>query len=349
MNLIELTRKLIDIPSVTGYEMEAGRFLRSYLENLNYQVEAQEVAEGRANIIATTEAQPRVVLSTHMDTVPPHTRASEDGDYIYGRGACDAKGIIAAQITAAEHLRREGIAEIGLLFTVDEEAGSSGARAANAHPVASSCRYLINGEPTDNKLALGSKGSLRLRLEAEGCAAHSAYPEHGDSAIERMLDVLTDVRACAWPSDEFFGETTCNIGTINGGTRTNVIPAEAQAELHIRLVTPSATVKEMLEKVVGERARIEYLSVTEPVRMLAVEGFDSCVVRFTTDIPQLSKWGAPLLLGPGSIFDAHTGHERVSKRELAAAVDLYVRLAQTLLAREVDEPQHRQAQGAQER
>ena len=333
MNLIALTRELIDIPSITGEEMEVGRFLSSYLESLHYSVEVQEVAEGRVNIIATTMAPPRVVLSTHMDSVPPHIFSSEDGEYIYGRGACDAKGIIAAQITAAERLRREGIAEIGLLFTVDEEAGSIGARAANEHSSAGSCHYLINGEPTDNKLAIGSKGSLRLRLETEGRAAHSAYPEHGHSAIEKLLDVLADIRGCAWPSDKFFGETTCNIGTIGGGTRVNVIPARAHADLQFRLVTPAAIVKEMLEKVVNGRARVEYLSVTEPARMLAVEGFESCIVRFTTDIPHLTNWGTPLLLGPGSILDAHTNHERVAKRELFEAVDLYVHLVRTLLAR----------------
>ncbi len=333
MNLTELTRDLIDIPSTTGQELGIGRFLNSYLKRLNYRVEDQEVAEGRANIIATTARPPRVVLSTHMDTVPPHISSKEDENYVHGRGACDAKGIIAAQIAAAEQLRAEGVTEIGLLFTVDEEAGSSGARAANEHPLAASCRYLINGEPTENKLAIASKGSLRLKLKAEGRAAHSAYPEHGESAIERLLDVLGDIRSCVWPSDEFFGETTCNIGTLKGGTRPNVIPAEAQADLQIRLVTAARPIKQMLERVVGKRAAVEYLSVAEPVKMLAVEGFEPTVVRFTTDIPHLTNWGKPLLLGPGSIQDAHTEHERVAKRELSEAVDLYVRLVRTLLAR----------------
>ncbi|MDT4896869.1 MAG: acetylornithine deacetylase [Acidobacteriota bacterium] len=334
MNLIELTRKLINIPSLTGDELEVGNFLSSYLKSLGYRVEVQEVAEHRANIIATTSARPLVVFSTHLDTVPPHINAREDGDYIYGRGACDAKGIMAAQIMAAEQLRAEGHTETGLLFTADEEAGSAGARAANRHPLAVACRYLINGEPTDNRLATGSKGSLRLSLRAEGRAAHSAYPEHGDSAIEKLLDILSDIRRFTWPSDEFFGETTCNIGTIQGGVRTNVIPAEANADLHFRLVTPAAAVKERLEELVAGRASVEYLSLTEPVRMLEVEGFKSCVVRFTTDIPHLSNWGTPLLLGPGSILDAHTDHERVGKRDLTEAVELYVRLARTLLARE---------------
>jgi acetylornithine deacetylase len=329
--LFELTRRLIDIPSPSGEEQEVGRFLASYLEGLGYRVELQDVIDGRANVIATTAAAPRVVLSTHMDTVPPAIPSEEDAEEIRGRGACDAKGIIAAQIEAAERLRAEGVEEVGLLFTVDEEQASLGARAANEHPLADACEYLINGEPTENRLAVGSKGSLRLRLLTEGRAAHSAYPEQGESAIEKLLDVLSDVRAARWPRDEFFGATTCNVGTLAGGTRPNVIPAEARAELQIRLVTPSDAVKEILERAVAGRARVEYMSAAEPVRMHSVEGFESEVVRFTTDIPYLTRWGKPLLLGPGSILDAHTAHERVTKRELQEAVGLYVRLARTLL------------------
>ncbi|MGI9107742.1 MAG: M20/M25/M40 family metallo-hydrolase [Pyrinomonadaceae bacterium] len=336
MNLFALTRRLIDIPSLSGDESEATRFLASYLESLNYQVELEEVAPQRANLIATptAAAPPRIFLSTHIDTVPPFIASSEDDDYIHGRGACDAKGIIAAQVCAAERLRREGIGDTGLLFTVDEELGSLGARAANDHPLARQCSYLINGEPTGNKLAAGSKGSLRVRLTATGRAAHSAYPEHGDSAIEKLLDVLADVRACAWPQDDYFGATTCNIGTLGGGTRLNIIPAEAQAELQIRLVTESARVAEQLERTVAGRAHIEYLSIAEPVRLLALENFAQEVVRFTTDIPYLSNWGTPLLLGPGSILDAHTAHERIRKDELTEAVELYARLVRELRERE---------------
>jgi acetylornithine deacetylase len=341
MTLFELTRTLMDIPSVSGEEGEVGRFLASHLEGLGYTVELQEVEPGRANVLARTGARARVVLSTHMDTVPPFIPSREDATHIHGRGACDAKGIIAAQLTAAARLRAEGVEEIGFLFTVDEELGSLGARAAAAHALGRECEYLINGEPTENRLAVGSKGSLRLRLLTEGRAAHSAYPERGESAIEKMLDVLADLRACVWPRDEFFGETTCNIGTLRGGTRPNVIPAEAAAELQIRLVTPSSTIKELLEQVVAGRARVEYMSAAEPVRMLSVEGFEREVVRFTTDIPYLSTWGRPLLLGPGSILDAHTDGERVSKRELEEAVELYTRLARTLL-------RGAQAQGAGE-
>lgn len=335
VNLIELTRQLIDIPSISGEELEVSQFLNAFLEGLNYRVEMQEVATGRANIIATTGTSPRVFLSSHLDTVPPYIPSSEDELQIYGRGACDAKGIIAAQIAAAEALRTKGVGAVGLLFTVDEELGSLGARAANEYSTASDCDYLINGEPTENRLAAGSKGSLRFRLRTEGRAAHSAYPEQGESAVDKLLDVLRDIRACAWPEDGFMGKTTCNIGTIAGGTRPNVIPAEAQAELQIRLVTQAATVREQLERAVGGRAQIEYLSVAEPVWLHTVAGFEQTVVRFTTDIPYLTNWGTPLLVGPGAILDAHTAHERVSKRGLFEAVDLYTRLVCSLLAADV--------------
>src|SRR6266404_1836315 len=330
MDLFELTRKLIDIPSVTGDEKAAGEFLSAHLQRLGYKIEQQNVEKDRFNILATTGAAPRVVLSTHLDTVPPHIASSENDEWIFGRGACDAKGIIAAQIAAAERLRAQGMNEIALLFTVDEELGSEGARVANSISLAIECEYLINGEPTDNKLARATKGSLRLTLTAKGQSAHSAYPEQGESAIEKMLDVLQDIRRCQWPRDAMLGETTCNIGVISGGTRANVVAAEASAVLQLRLVSGAQAVKSILEKAIAGRAEVEYLSVHDPVHLFTVAGFEQCVVRFTTDIPYLSRWGKPLLLGPGSILKAHTDGEGVRKTELSEAVDLYARLARNL-------------------
>jgi acetylornithine deacetylase len=331
MNVFELTRQLIDIPSVTGDELAVGEFLARHLEELGYRVERQEVATERFNVIAATEEPPRIVFSTHMDTVPPFIESSEDEEFIYGRGACDAKGIIAAQIFAAQRLRDEGMNEVGLLFTVDEEMASLGAQVANKHPLAASCDFLINGEPTDSRLATGTKGSVRVIITTEGRAAHSAYPEAGESAIEKMLDILQDIRAREWPEDSFFGTTTCNIGVLNGGTRPNVIADKARAELQIRLGIDIEHIKSVLEDAVGTRGRLEYSSAHNPVRLFSVPGFDECVVRFTTDVPYLSEWGKPLLLGPGSIFDAHTAHERISKRELEQAVDLYLKLSKQLI------------------
>ncbi|HKG61654.1 MAG TPA: M20/M25/M40 family metallo-hydrolase [Pyrinomonadaceae bacterium] len=330
MDVFELTRALIDIPSVTGEELAVGRFVSNYLQQLGYGVERQDAATDRFNVIATTKVPPRVVFSTHMDTVPPFIASSEDEEFIYGRGSCDAKGIMAAQIFAAQRLRAEGVNDVGLLFTVDEEMASLGAQVANKHPLAASCRFLINGEPTDSRLATGTKGSVRVIVTTEGRAAHSAYPEAGESAIEKLLDILDDIRACEWPQDSFFGTTTCNIGVLNGGTRPNVIADKARAELQIRLGIDIEHVKSVLADAVGTRGRLEYSSAHNPVRLFSVPGFEECVVRFTTDVPYLSEWGKPLLLGPGSILDAHTDHERISKRELADAVDLYVNLVKKL-------------------
>jgi acetylornithine deacetylase len=330
MDVFKLTRELIDIPSVTGDEFQIATSLGELLVRYGYRVELQEVADERSNIIATTEARPRVVLSTHMDTVPPFIASSEDDDFIYGRGSCDAKGIIAAQIAAAEQLRAQGFNEIGLLFTVDEEVASAGARLANNHPLAVSCEFLINGEPTDNQLATGTKGSVQTTIKTHGRAAHSAYPEHGDSAIEKLLTVLNDVRNIEWPDDDVFGETTCNIGILSGGVRANVIPSEAQATLHIRLAKESSTVKELLEQAIDGRAIIDYKSVHDPVLLFTMAGFDQMLARFTTDIPYLSNWGKALLIGPGSILDAHTDGEKIRKSELTKAVELYIELVKAL-------------------
>lgn len=327
MDLFGLTRELIDIPSVTGDEARVGYFLSDYLVKLGYRVANQHIVEERFNVIATSADNPHVFFSTHMDTVPPFIESSEDEEFIYGRGSCDAKGIIAAQIFAAERLRAEGMHAVGLLFTVDEELSSLGAQAANNLSEARHCPYLINGEPTDNRLAIGTKGSVRAFITTEGRAAHSAYPEAGDSAIEKLLDILQDIRAVEWPEDSFFGTTTCNIGVLSGGTRPNVIPDKARAELQIRLGIDIEHVKRLLERAVGGRGQLEYASAHNPVRLFEVSDFEKCVVRFTTDVPYLSNWGKALLLGPGSIFDAHTEHERVSKRELEEAVNLYVKMA----------------------
>jgi len=332
MNLFELTENLINIPSVSGEEEAVGFFLRDYLESLGWTVELQAVSENQNNVIAFLNETPRIFLSTHMDTVPPFIKASKDKEKIYGRGACDAKGIIASQIFAAEQLRKQGIEDIGLLFTVDEEQGSSGAREANLHRIAKKCEYLINGEPTDNDLAIGSKGSFRFFIKTEGKAAHSAYPEMGESAIEKLIEILNDVLKAEFPNDEFFGKTTNNIGLISGGLKTNVIAPNAEAGLHIRLTTDERPVLEVLEKIIGDRGRIEIMSIARPVKMLEIEGFKRKVVRFTTDIPHLSNWGQPLLLGAGSILDAHTSHEFVLKKDLEESVGLYVNLVKKLLS-----------------
>jgi acetylornithine deacetylase len=332
MDLFELTQRLMNIPSTSGDEEAIGYWLRDHLASLGWNVELQPVSENQNNVIATLNGSPRVWFSTHMDTVPPFIPPTEDDEKIYGRGACDAKGIIAAQITAAERLRTEGATDIGLLYTVEEERSSAGAKVVNEHPLAAKCEYMINGEPTDNDLAIGSKGSFRLMVKTSGKAAHSAYPEQGDSAIETLLDILNDIRQTRFQHDEFFGETTVNIGTIEGGLALNIVPPKAEAGLLIRLTTKREPIETALQNVIRGRGEIEVLSCSEPVKMLPVEGFDQKVVRFTTDIPHMPNWGQPLLLGPGSILVAHTKHEYVLKKDLETAVGLYVHLAGELLA-----------------
>src|SRR5215213_9312671 len=253
MTVFELTRQLIDIPSVTGEELAVGLFLSDYLKQLGYRVKRQEVAPDRFNVIATTEAPPRIVFSTHMDTVPPFIESSEDDEFVYGRGSCDAKGIMAAQIFSAQRLRDEGVNDVGLLFTVDEELGSLGAQAANKHPLAASCRFLINGEPTDSRLATGTKGSMRVIITTDGRAAHSGVPEGGEAAVGEVVDILQDIWPCEWAQDRFLGLTTCNIGVLSGGTRPNVIADKARAELQIRLGIDIEHVSSFLEAAVGMR------------------------------------------------------------------------------------------------
>src|SRR6478672_4813138 len=237
MNLFQLTTSLMSVPSTSGEEHAVGYYLRDHLESLGWTVELQPVSDTQNNVMAYLNESPRVWFSTHMDTVPPFIAPTEDDEKIYGRGSCDAKGIIAAQITAAEQLRAEGVTDIGLLYTVEEETSSTGAKAANLHPLAAKCKYMINGEPTDNDLAIGSKGTFRLKIKTTGKAAHSAYPEEGDSAIEKLLDILEDVRHTKFPYDDFFGETTVNIGTVDGGVALNVIAPSADLGFAIRPTT----------------------------------------------------------------------------------------------------------------
>jgi acetylornithine deacetylase len=329
MNTLELTTTLISIPSISGDEKAVALFLADYLSAIRFHVELQDAEADRPNVYAR-RGEPEIVLSTHTDTVPPYVEFREDDDFIYGRGACDAKGIIAAMVKAGEALIEANVTDFGLLFVVGEEAGSPGARAANAIPNRS--RYLINGEPTESRLALGSKGALRAMLRASGRAAHSAYPEMGESAVNKLLDVLTDLRSLELPRDETLGATTMNIGMIKGGVAANVIPPDAEAELMFRVVTSTDSLKSLIEGVVNSRLNVEYTFACDPVFTERLDGFETAVVAFTTDIPLLTNWGKPLLFGPGSILDAHTPGEKISKRELLSAVDTYEQIVLRLKA-----------------
>ncbi|MFY9691691.1 MAG: M20/M25/M40 family metallo-hydrolase [Candidatus Acidiferrales bacterium] len=334
MNVFELTRALVDIESITDNEGAVGAFLQDYLAKVagatGGQVERMDVEPGRFNVLACW-GTPLVTLSTHMDTVPPFFPSRDDGNYIWGRGACDAKGIIAAMTAAAERLLCDGVTNFGLLFVVGEERNSAGAAVAAQGPRGS--RYLVNGEPTDNRLALASKGTLRFELIARGRMAHSAYPELGESAIEKLLDALDAIRRVPLPQDPLLGRCTMNIGTISGGRAPNVIPDLAKAEILVRLVGDPALIRERFARAVGARAELKEVLCIAPIRFRAVDGLPTTVVSFTTDVPVFGKsWGEPLLLGPGSIQVAHTENERIAKRELSEAVDMYADVVRRLQA-----------------
>jgi acetylornithine deacetylase len=330
MDPIAFTRQLIDVESITGHEGAVGEFLSRRLEEMNYVVERMPVEEGRFNVYARPKevAEPVLVFSTHMDTVPPFIQSSEDDDNIYGRGACDAKGILAAQLAACERLRGAGL-PVGLLFVVGEERDSTGAAVANRNPRGS--RFLINGEPTDNRIALASKGALRVEVTAHGRMAHSAYPELGESAIEKLLDALAALRVMPLPYNPEIGSSTMNIGIIEGGRATNVVPDFAKAQLLYRLVGLSDPLRKAIEYAVGALAQVEFVLDIPYMRFVTVPSVPTMTASFTTDIPQLSAWGTPVLFGPGSILVAHTEREFLAKRELLEAVEQYEKIARHLL------------------
>ena len=329
MDLFSFTRRLVDMESITGNERRVGEFLVVELTQLGYGTERMPVEGDRFNVWATTPqgAQPKIVFSTHMDTVPPFIPSKEDSERIWGRGSCDAKGIIAAQIAAADRLRSEGI-HVGLLFLVGEEKDSQGAQVANQQPRGS--RFLVNGEPTENRLGMASKGTLRAELTAHGRMAHSAYPELGESAIDKLLIALTRLRAMPLPADPQIGPCTLNIGMIEGGRAPNVIPDFARAHLLYRLIAPADDLRRLIIAAVGDLAEVNFVLEIPFVRLRTLDSLPTMIAAFTTDIPALTRWGEPLLVGPGSIHVAHTEHEHIEKAQLTAAVDLYCTIAKRL-------------------
>jgi len=334
MHVFELTRQLIDIESITSNEREMGDVLFGYLAEMarrhGGQIERMPVEAGRDNVFVRF-GDPIVTLSTHMDTVPPFIPSHEDEDRIWGRGACDTKGIIAAMITAAEALLAAGVRNFGLLFVVGEERNSAGAYVAAQNPRGS--RFLINGEPTENQLALGSKGALRHEIIAEGRMAHSAYPELGDSAILKLLNSLERIRQIELPVDEMLGPSTLNIGTIGGGRAPNVIPDQARAETFIRVVGDVTEVREQMARAAQPDCEAKEILFIPAVRLGSLSGFATTVVAFTTDIPAFNgTWGQPFLIGPGSIHVAHTSGEFIPKRQLLEAVNLYQQMVRRLSA-----------------
>ncbi len=325
---VALARQLIDIDSTTGVEGEAAAFLAGYLRQRGYSVLEQPLGHGRANVIAAV-GEPRLVFSTHIDCVPPFFPSREEAGLLYGRGACDAKGILAAQVAATERLRARGETRVGLLFVSGEERGSDGALAANR--IASRSRFLINGEPTDNRLGAATRGVYRVKLSSVGKAAHSGYPELGESAIDKLLSALANLKTVTWPDDAVLGRTHYSVGVLSGGIAPNVIPPNADAEIVFRTVGAVPAVRQALFAAVGDLAAIEEVLEVPPVRLDTLPGFETAVFSYTTDIPFLSGWGRPLLLGPGSIHVAHTPDEHIRIADLHAAIDLYEQVAEHLL------------------
>ena len=335
MDAITLTRQLVDIESISGNEAAVGNYLYGELCRIGYQTRRIPVEGDRFNVYATSPEQPNpeIVFSTHLDTVPPFIPSSEDASRIYGRGSCDAKGIIAAQIAASERLRREQI-HVGLLFVAGEERDSLGARVANEYAASQpghACKYLLNGEPTENRIALASKGTLRAEVTAAGRMAHSAYPELGESAIDKLIAALTRLRAMPLPSDAEMGPCTLNIGLIEGGRAPNVIPDYAHADLLYRLIGPSQDLRRQILEMAGKEVKVEFPLELPFLRLRTVDGLPTMIAAFTTDIPKLTNWGEPLLIGPGSIHVAHTDGEFIDKQQLAEAIDLYCVIAKKLL------------------
>ena len=338
VDIVALTRSLVDIDSTTGREGECGRWLAGYLRGRGWAVEEQRVDHTRFNLIADVAhvAQgfsPAVVFSTHFDCVPTFFPSRVEGDKLFGRGSCDAKGILATQVSAAERLRSDGESRVGLVFVVGEERGSDGARAANEAARGNGARFLINGEPTDSRLGLATRGILRLKLRASGRAAHSSFPELGESAIDKLIDALVELRTIALPSDEVLGQTHYTVGLINGGVAPNVVSPSAEAEIMFRTTSDAAEVRKAVAPL-ERRVAIEHVLEVPPVRLKTVPGFDTAVFPYTTDIPFLPAWGEPLLFGPGSIHVAHTADEWVSIAELHAAAAHYVTIAKALLAQD---------------
>jgi acetylornithine deacetylase len=327
-------RRLVDIPSVSGSEGEVGRFLEGDLRDRGFSVELQEVASDRHNVYATRKnVLPRVVLCTHIDTVPPFYGSTEDPEYIYGRGTCDAKGIVAAMTFAVAALVEDGIEDVGLLFVVGEEVDSAGAMAANS--LASQASFVVVGEPTGNRMANGHKGGFKCCLKARGKAAHSAYPHLGDSAIERLLDALGDIRRADWGTSDVLGPSTVNVGTISGGLAANVLAPSAEAEVFVRVVDSVEAVQQKLETILAAHPAVDYelIAKSDAIICETLPGFEIAPMAFGTDIPSLETFGKPLLIGPGTIHDAHTAREKIGKAEAAEAVGYYQDIAKQLLAK----------------
>jgi acetylornithine deacetylase len=328
MDVVDLARRFIEIPSVTGEESAMAQACAEVLRPMGFEVQLLPVTADRFNLLATLQSPPRVLLNTHIDTVPPYFGLREEGDWLYGRGACDTKGILAAMIGAAAQLIAEGVDDFGLLLVVGEETDSIGAKHANSSLDLPDVRWTLVGEPTESKFARAQKGGFKFTIRVHGRAAHSGYPERGESAIMALLQLLHNIESFDWGQDPVLGAATANVGIVRGGLRANIVPEQAEAEIMVRVVDSAAAVRQRVEQWVSScPLRVEWSEDTsnDPQHMTVIPDHPATVVAFNTDIPHLTNLGDCLLFGPGSILDAHSDHERISKKEMLAAVDVYAK------------------------
>jgi len=333
MDVVSLAHRLISVPSVTGEEAGMAEALEKVLVPLGFQVQLSPVTPDRFNVLATLQSSPRVLLNSHIDTVPPYFPLREEGDWLYGRGACDTKGILAAMIGSAEKLLREGVDDFGLLFVVGEETDSIGAKHANRSIDLPDVQWTVVGEPTESRFARAQKGGFKFTVRVRGRAAHSGYPELGESAIQALLGLLQEVESMSWGNDEVLGRATANVGIVRGGLRANIVPEQAEAEIMVRVVDSVDAVRQRVERWAAQcPLPVEWTEDTsnDPQHLAVLPDHPETVVAFNTDIPHLSRFGRCLLFGPGSILDAHSDHERISKKEMLASVDVYAHAVRTL-------------------
>lgn len=334
----ELRRWLADLCShdtTSGQEDQGLPALRALLADLGATVHEQQVAPGRTNVLATWGAAPsRVLLTTHLDTVPPYLPPRWRGDALWGRGACDAKGQAVAQLAAIRGLLGEGRDGLAWLGVVGEETDSAGAIAALGLAARlPGLEAVVNGEPTELVLAAGQRGVTHLRLACAGVAAHSGTPERGRSAAWPLLDWLEELRGLPPAADPQLGPETWNLGLLRAGEAPNVVPATAEAHLLCRPV-PGSTFVEQVRRLAPAGASVEVLLEEAPDRFPPVPGFEQAPVPFGSDAPRLrglTRTGQVALVGPGSISLAHSLEERLELAELRAGVELLARLAARLL------------------
>jgi acetylornithine deacetylase len=323
----------IAIPSLTGEEGSYGDALAREFAALGLDIERQQLAPGRFNVLARADA-PEVVFCTHLDTVPPFYGPRAEAGWIHGRGACDAKGQALAMLGAARALLEQGERRFGLLFTVGEETDSAGAALANARLADPwRPRHVIVGEPTGNRFVRAGKGTFKGKLVARGVAGHSSE-DLGPSAVHELVHCAHRLLSESWGEHPLLGAGTLNIGVLHGGVAANVVADEATADVLIRTVEPLSDVRARLERCLGPHVRVaENSKGYAPVEFGVPVGEEGIMIAFGTDAPHMPRWGSPLLYGPGSIQDAHTDHEKVKQSDIELATARHVKTARELLAR----------------